>query len=323
MKEVVVLGGYGRLGSACVEELLATTDCRIVIAGPSVQRAERAALAYGRRAYGAYANAADPRAVEDVVSRSSAVVACASSPPLAALDRALETRTPFVSLTSISLGAASMTALAERAWEAQTPVVFHAGAVPGLPCIAADLLLRRFERVRTLRIASTGLGGAPALSLAALREMAGRSDLRELRELWSWRPPRRFRFPGGVRLVSEVRSADLDGFAAGHCVGSVHYYEPDAGPIGAASASLFGWREPRTFTLVAEAYVDDANAKPAGRLVLRARSPVRAAAIAASAIVRGVLAHSVPAGLLLPYEAVSPAALLELFEKRGARVLGP
>ena len=47
------------------------------------------------------------------------------------------------------------------------------------------------------------------------------------------------------------------------------------------------------------------------------------AAIAASAIVRGVLARSVPAGLLLPYEAVSPAGLLELFEKRGARVLGP
>lgn len=321
MREVVVLGGYGRLGNACVEELLATTDCRIVIAGPSVQRAERAALVHGRRTCGAYANAADPRAVEDVVSRAAAVVVCASSPPLAALDRALETRTPFVSLTSISLGAASMTTLAERAWEAQTPVVLHAGAVPGLPCIAADLLLRRFERVRTLRIASTGLGGgAPSVSLAALREMA---DRRDLRELWSWRPPRRFRFPGGVRLVSEVQSADLHGFAARHCVDSVHYYEPDAGPIGAASASLFGWRAPRTFTLVAEAHLDDGFAEPAGRLVLRARSPVRAAAIAASAFVRGILARSVPAGLLFPYEAMSPATLLELLEKRGVRVLGP
>ena len=32
--------------------------------------------------------------------------------------------------------------------EAQTAVVFHAGAVPGLPCIAADLMLRRVARAQ-------------------------------------------------------------------------------------------------------------------------------------------------------------------------------
>lgn len=317
MREVVVLGGYGRLGSACVEELIATTDCRVVIAGPSVQRAERAALAHGLRARGAYANVADPRAVEEALRGAAAVVSCASSPPLAALDRAIESRIPFVSLTSMSLGAATLSTLGERSWEAQTPVVIHAGAVPGLPCVSAELLLRRFKQVSSLRIASTGIGnGAAAFSLRALR------DTFDWRELRGWRPPRRFRFPGGVRLVSEARSADLDGFARTHCVDAVHYYEPDAGPIGAASASLFGWREPQTFTLVAEARLDD-QGPPVGRLVLRVQDPLRAAAIPAGALVRGILGGSVPAGLLLPHEALGPALLLERLAKRGARVLGP
>lgn len=319
MREVVVLGGYGRLGSACVEELLAATDCRIVIAGPSVQRAERAALGHGRRARGAYANAADPRAVEDAIGGAAAVVSCASSPPLAALDFAIETRVPFVSLTPVAFGSASMATLGERAWESQTPVVVHAGAVPGLPCTAADLLVRRFDRVQTLRIASTGVAGGPdPLSLATLRELVDAGDLRALRD---WRPPTRFRFPGGTRLVRERPSADLAGFAATHTVDSVHYYEPDSGLLGAAAARLLGWRPARTFTLVAEAWASERE--PLGRVVVRARSPWNAAAIAAAEVVCGMLARTVPAGLLLPHEAVGPDALFGRLEKRGARVLGP
>ena len=313
-----MLGGYGRLGTACVEELLDTTDCRIVIAGPSVQRAERAALSFGPRTRGTYANAADPRALDEVVGGAAAVLTCTSSPPLAALERVLETRTPLVSLSPIALGQGGLTTLGERAWEAQTPIVIHAGAVPGLPGVAAELLLRRFERVRTLRIASTGVYPPAPLSLSALREM---SDARDLSQLLAWRPPKRFRFPGGVRLVAEATSADLSGFEHSHCVDGVHYYELDAGPIGAAAARLFRWLPPRTFSLVAEAWVGNRK-EPAGRIVLRAQSAFRAAAIAGGALVRGILAGSVSAGLLLPHEAVGPAALLSTFEKRGARVLG-
>jgi hypothetical protein len=316
VRKVVVLGGYGRVGSACVSELLETTDCQVVIAGPSVQRAERAALSHGPRARGTYATAADPRAVEDALQDATAVVACASSPPLAALDRAIETRVPFVSLTSMRLGAASLATLGERAWEAETPVVMHAGAVPGLPGVAADWMLRQFEQVRGLRIATTGIsGGATPLSLPALREMVQGADLRELA---SWRPPRRFRFPGGVRLVREMASADLAGFAEAHCVGSLRYYELDPGPVGAASARLFRWPPARTFTLVAEASLEGGGD---ASLVVRAESPFRAAAIVACAIVRGILEGTVPAGVLLPHEAVSPATLLDRLEKRGARTI--
>ncbi len=315
MRDVIVLGGYGRVGSACVEELIATTNCRVVIAGPSVQRAERAALAHGARACGAYANAADPRALDDVLAGAAAIVACTSTPPLAALERALATRVPFVSVTRMGLAQDRLRRLCERAWEAQTPIVVHAGAVPGLPGIAADALLRDFERVRALRIASTGIGApSPQRSFDALAR-------RNFRELAGWRPPQHFRFPGGVRLVAPQSSLDLVGFAQSHCVDSVRYYEPDRGPIGAAAAALFGWRTPESFTLVAEAYVEGRGEEPAGRVVVRASSPERAAAATAGVLVRGILAGSVPAGVLRPHEAVSPAVALEALDKRGVRVL--
>ena len=314
-----MLGGYGRVGSACVEELISTTSCRVVIAGPSVQRAERAALAWGARACGAYANAADPRALDDALPDAAAIVACTSSPPLAALERALETRVPFVSVTRMGLAQSRLRQLGERAWEAQTPVVVHAGAVPGLPGITADALLRRFERVRSLRIASTGIGTPqPERWFEALRDtVAGR----DLHELTRWRPPQRFRFPGGVRLVAPGSSLDLADFAQSHQVDAVRYCEPDRGPIGAAAASLFRWRSPESFTLVAEAYVEGGGAEPAGRVVVRAESPERAAAATAGLLVRAILAGSVPAGVLCPHQAVSPATALGALDKRGVRVL--
>ena len=319
MREVVVLGGYGRVGRACVEELISTTNCRVVIAGPSVQRAERAALAHGARACGAYADAADSRALDDVLTGAAAIVACTSSPPLAALERALETRVPFVSVTRMALAQDRLQRLGERAWEAQTPIVVHAGAVPGLPGIAADALLRRFERVRALCIASTGIGAPPPQRpFDAVRDALARRDFRELAR---WRLPRRFRFPGGVRLVTLESSLDLASFAQAHCVDDVRYYEPDRGPIGAAAAALFGWRSPESFTLVAEAYVEGRGVEPAGRIVVRAASPERAAAATAALLVRGILAGSVPAGVLRPHEAVSPAKALEALDKRGVRVL--
>ncbi|MBW2413211.1 MAG: saccharopine dehydrogenase NADP-binding domain-containing protein [Deltaproteobacteria bacterium] len=318
MRDVVVLGGYGRVGSACVDELISTTSCRVVIAGPSVQRAERAALTRGPRACGAYANAADPRALGDALGGAAAIVSCASSPPLAALEYALETRTPFVSVTRMGLAESRLRQLGERAWEAQTPIVVHAGAVPGLPGIAADALLRRFDEVRALRIASTGIGTPEPESWGdALRDTIARRDFRAVA---AWRLPQRFRFPGGVRLVSLGSSLDLAGFEQSHQVDAVRYCEPDRGPIGKAAAALFGWRNPESFTLVAEAFVGSGR-EPAGRVVVRAESPERAAAATAALLVRRILDGSVPAGVLRPHEALSPAAALDALDKRGVRVL--
>jgi len=304
---VVVLGGYGRLGSACVSELLETTPCRIVVAGPSVQRAERAALLHGERVRGAYANAADPRTVGDVLSGADLVISCCSVPPLAALERALEARVPLLSLTRMTLSHSTTDALSESAWDAGIPVILHAGATPGLPGLTADFLLRRLERARLLRIASTGNGDPARLRLPT--------------RLGDLRPPQRFHFPGGVRLMQRVASPDLDGFAEGHCVDRLQYLEPDSGAFGAAAARLLGWRAPRTFTLVAEAWRERVTGRPDARLVLRAESSQRAAAVTAGALARAVLDGTLPAGVLTPHEALNPAAFLDTLAKRGVRVL--
>ena len=68
-------------------------------------------------------------------------------------------------------------------------VVLFAGAVPGLPVVAADFLLRGFEWIERLEIATTG----PWTQSARAREDLERSrpnPLREYRDR-SWRRPRR------------------------------------------------------------------------------------------------------------------------------------
>ena len=122
MTEVIVLGGYGRVGSLCVRELLETTSARVVVAGRNAQRAESVALGFGERASGAYIDARDPRTFADQLESADLVVCCSGGEPIAALDAALETRTPFLCLSSFWLDPRATRNIAERAWQAQAPM---------------------------------------------------------------------------------------------------------------------------------------------------------------------------------------------------------
>ena len=156
MRAVVILGGYGRLGRLCVHELAGRTQAPLVVAGRSLQRAESLALAFGERARGVYANAHDTRTLARALEGAGALVACCGGNQLVALQTALELRVPFVGLSPVWLEARSRARLAELAWRAQVPVVLSAGALPGLPGMLAEALVRQLPAIRHLRIASTG-----------------------------------------------------------------------------------------------------------------------------------------------------------------------
>lgn len=306
MTQVVILGGYGRVGRLCAQEIAGQTRAQLVIAGPSIQKAESAALGLGGRAVAAYGNAADPRTLARLLEGTRLLVACASDLPAAALELAIAMRVAVIAVSSLVLGAARRDALAEQAWRAQVPVVLHAGAIPGLPGVLAELLVRRFASLEELRIASTGpwtgTGGAA-------RDV--RQNTSERRGI---RLPQRFRFapPVGTLAMRGAAVADLEGFAQAHCVGRLVYLEPLAG------LERLGLRGPRpAFGLVAEARVRGAATPPDARVELSAPDPLIPAAALIGSLGAAILSAEAPAGLLTPRETRGPSALLADLEKRG------
>jgi hypothetical protein len=321
VQEVFVLGGYGRLGDLCVHELLETTRARIVIAGPSVQRAERAALSHGVRVSGAYANASDHRTLQERITAADAVIACSTDSPLAALDCAVEARAPFISLTPIEWTASARALLAERAWEAQTPIILNAGASPGLPGIAAELLVRRFEALHELRIICTGRPGATAPDQEVWKRRARelRLSLGTLRRL-GIPLTAELGAPIGRRMLVRAHTPDLEGFESAHCVQRVVYLEPEAGLLASGLDRLLSQDPIAAFALIGEAFAERRDLRPAARIAIRAPDVATAAAAVAGALTRAVLAGRTPAGLLTPREALNPGTMLDLLGKRGLSI---
>jgi len=323
MRAVVVLGGYGRLGRLCVHELAARTQAKLIVAGRSLQRAESLALSFGERARGLYVNAYDPRTLARALDGAGALVACCGGDQLVALQTALELRVPFVGLSPVGLEARSRARLAELAWRAQVPVVLSAGALPGLPGILAEALVRKLPAIRRLRIASTGSYAETETARRDLQrfptphgDVSTRDALRRLLpELW------RFAEPIGMRPVAPSFSPDLEGFAESHCVETLSYLEPSRGVIGRSLRRLVARQPDAGFGLAATASCDpDPAAPPTAGIELFAHNTLIPAAAIACALSVAILEGRVPAGLSTPREVLHPASALGELEKRGVRI---
>jgi hypothetical protein len=298
MAQVVVLGGYGRVGRSCAQQLAEQTRARLVIAGPSIQQAESAALALGERAAGAYGNAADPRTLARLLDGALLLVACCPELQTACLELAIDMRVAVISVSRLALGAQRRSALAERAWKAQVPVVLHAGAIPGLTGVLAELLVRRFPDLAELRLASTG----------AWTDAGPRRGMRM---------PQRFRFgpPIGTLAMRSAEVPDLEDFERAHCVDRLVYLEPLLGRHRRRPGTA-----PPGFALAAEARVRAGSPEPDARVELHATEPLLPAAALCGSLAAALLAGELPKGLLTPREARNPAALLTSLEKRGVEL---
>ncbi len=323
MRAVVILGGYGQLGRLCVHELAGRTRAPLVVAGRSLQRAESLALAFGDRARGVYANAHDTRTLARALEGAAALVACCGGDQLVALQTALELRVPFVGLSPVWLEARSRARLAELAWRAQVPVVLSAGALPGLPGILAEALVRQLPAIRHLRIASTGAWAESETarhdvtrSPTPARDASTRGALRRLLpELW------RFAAPIGMRPVMPASSPDLEDFAERHCVETLSYLAPPPGLISRSLTRLVARQSDTAFGLAATAACDpDPAAPPTAGIELYAPNILTPAAAIAAVLTVAILEGRVPAGLSTPREVLHPAAALGELEKRGVRI---
>jgi hypothetical protein len=317
MREIIVLGGYGHLGQACVAKLVQATRARIVVAGRSIQRAEQVAAAYRDRARPAYSNVVDRRTLQTLLPGAAAIVDCCGGDPLNVLDLAIQARVPFIGLTSFAMEERTYERLHGQAWKAQVPLIVSAGAVPGLPGVLADYLVRRFPSLYEIRIASTG----PWLETATAKlNHKMRRPLSE-DELW-YRRALRWRFPEpiGGRWVRPARSSDLVGFVETHCLERLIYLEPDQGPIARGMSQILQRKPNEGFSLVAEATPERDARGPRPRVALQASDPLSAAAAATSTLLFRLLRGRMPGGFFTPYEALNPASFLEGLEKHGVRV---
>ena len=324
MSRVIVVGGYGHLGSRCVNELVETTLAEVVVAGRSAQLAERLALGYGDRVRSAYADASDTRTLHPVIPGADCLVLCSGPDCLPALEIALEARVPCIAAGPIGLERTSRRILSERAWSAQVPIILEAGAVPGLAGVAAEQLVRSLPEIESLRIASTGpwvRTRASRSSIEAAREALGRA--RQYRD-GGWFPAARGRrirldVPGPLerQRLRPIPAPELDGFPETHCVGSLVYLEPTRGPLERAMEWVAGAHPPSSFLLRAEA---TGPAQKAAFVQIEAADPSQAAAASLGTLVQAALSGRIAAGVSAPSEALNPAAHLSELEKRGLRV---
>ena len=325
MLEVIVLGGYGRLGRQCVRELVDTTPARVVVAGRSIQRAEEVAAEFGERARPAYANATDPRTLQSLIPGTAAVIACCGGSWLAALNVAIQTRVPFLATSPTLLEKRNQLRLQEEAWRGQVPVILHAGGIPGLPSVLAELLMRRFPSLHEIRIASTGPWTDTELAAADQRELrrAARLDGDAATDgpARGWRRSRwRFPEPIGMRWMRPALSLDLVGFVETHCVDRLVYLEPDRGLIVRGVQQVLQRDPDSDFALVAEAYRSEGDRSPDERVTIQAPTELTATAAAVGALTQRFLSGDLPAGVLAPREALNPALFLDALAKRGLRV---
>jgi hypothetical protein len=312
-----VLGGYGRVGRLCVQELVARTRAPIRVAGRNAQRAESLALSFGERASAGYADASEPRVLARALEGAAAVVACCGGDLVRVVQCALELRIPFVGLSPIALPSRSRAHVAELAWKAQVPVVLHAGAIPGIPGILAESLVRRVAAMRRLEIASTGpfLDSETARRDQAEARASEPVGARRLPELW------RFSEPVGRRALGQAGCADLAGFAESHLVGELRYLEPREGAIARAIARVVSRASGSSgFAVAARAFAEAEAHEPVAEIEVVAPDALTPAAALAGALVASVLEGRVPAGLSSPREVIAPAVALGELEKRGARV---
>jgi hypothetical protein len=265
-------------------------------------------------------DARDSRVLARVLEGAAAVVDCSGGDSLVALRCALELRVPFVGLSPIPLEARSRKQLAEQAWLAQIPMLLHAGALPGIPGLLAESLVRRVPRIRRLCIASTGpfIGSETARrdqETQRLRQAgAAPRRARLLPELW------RFSDPVGRRAVASAACADLEGFAEMHCVEELEYLEPREGALGRAIARVVSRAAGAGFAVAARAFTEARAADPAVEIEVSAGDSLTPAAALAGALTAAVIEGRAAAGLSFAREALSPAAALGDLEKRGARV---
>lgn len=150
MRAVVV--GAGAVGSRAARQLASSPDVhRVAVADRTAERAQGAVAALGP--------VAEVRDWDDDFLSDAEVVVVASPGQTALIRRAVERRTPVVSVTDSMAEVNSLLELDQIARDGGVTVVVGAGMAPGLTCVLARYAAGRLTHVDEIHVAKAGTGG--------------------------------------------------------------------------------------------------------------------------------------------------------------------
>ena len=244
--KVVVLGGTGRIGTACAAHLLRAADVplALTLAGRDASRGEAAVAEVTRETPGTRGTVAwsscdlgDERALAELIDGAAALVHTAGpfDADPAVLRAAIRARVPAYVDVADPLGYidTARRELSEPARAAGTHAVIAAGAFPGLSnLLAMETASRLGEPVKDLDFSyfTAGLGGAGEVNLRITNK--GFGD-----EVGTWRAGR-----PAPSLIGGTRLRTVDYFLSTD--------DPSASRVG--SQPVWAWPFPEVSTVAAE-----------------------------------------------------------------------
>ncbi len=266
-KTIVVLGGYGRAGSAVAEQLLASTACRVVIAGRRRAPAEMEAarLRRGCAPGRVTARVVDVRSVSDLDRAFGRCAAAVVAVPLRngaseVAEAALRAGIHYLDInpdggrysadrcSADRCSADSYSAsdrISERARRRGVTFLLQAGAIPGCPSALVRWAGCLLDEVTRVRIAS--LYRDPAMSEGSISDIVAHTAKRPLAyKGGAWRPASRLAFrridfgaPFGRTTCAPIPLDELKGLP--ERMGLAHLAAYQAGMGGASDAVLLLW----------------------------------------------------------------------------------
>ncbi len=137
-KSVLVLGGYGAVGSAICEELASIFDGRIIVAGRNLRQAHRLVLRLGERIETAQLDAAELAKYHEVLSRTSVVVNCVEHNNLEVAKQCLAHSVHYVDISATIQILEQLQTLQSEAERANATAALSVGVAPGLTNLLAQ-----------------------------------------------------------------------------------------------------------------------------------------------------------------------------------------
>jgi saccharopine dehydrogenase-like NADP-dependent oxidoreductase len=146
-KDVLVLGGYGAVGSAVCEELSRLFDGRILIAGRNLQQAKKLAQRFGERGEAMQLDVTDSATYQNLLNRVSVVVNCVECNNLEIARACLVRSTHYVEVSATFEILEQLQTLQQEATLGNAMAVLSVGVAPGLTNLLTRYAQSRLQQL--------------------------------------------------------------------------------------------------------------------------------------------------------------------------------
>lgn len=238
---ILILGGYGNVGSVIATTLIEHTDSRVIVAGRRIAQAEQLASKLGDRAVPRKVDATFQEDYDVALADVHAVVACFDLPEDGFVRACLERGIHYVDISAESEVLSRIEVLDDLAKAHNASVLIGLGLIPGISNLMVKRGLEQIGEARRVdNIALLGLGEAfgPASADWTLKHYGDRYDRNRLRvdlgERFGKRTVYRFAFADQTIIPRTLHVLEAASWVCYDRVSSTHF-------IGLIRLVRLGW----------------------------------------------------------------------------------